>query len=139
MNCPDLSSLSRVGTPRADPSVVEHLKRCPSCWMDWQIQQGTRLLRRRANDAHDLSDLNDAVMAEVAIAEQRFDVPAGLVELAVSALLIAAAVMLFLGFPLGGLAAVPFGHAVAYAIAGGTAGALYCRRRDRRAFQIHSK
>ena len=40
MTCPDPIALARTNSPDADPEVVEHLENCPSCWLDWQIQQG---------------------------------------------------------------------------------------------------
>lgn len=107
--------------------------------MDWQIQQGTRGLAHGGKDRHGISGLNDMVLAEVALAEQQLDVPAGLAELTVSALLIAAAVMLFFRSQIDGLAAIPIAHALTYAAVGGIAGAFFCRSRDRRANQIHSK
>ena len=43
-SCPELSALARAGTPHADPEVVEHLRKCDACRLDWQIQLGTRYL-----------------------------------------------------------------------------------------------
>ncbi len=43
-SCPELSALARAGTPHADPKVVEHLRKCDACRLDWQIQLGTRYL-----------------------------------------------------------------------------------------------
>ena len=43
-SCPELFALARAGTPHAAPEVVEHLRNCDACRLDWQIQLGTRYL-----------------------------------------------------------------------------------------------
>lgn len=133
MNCPDLAALKRVGTPRGDPSVVEHVRTCDSCWLDWQIQQGARALDGGTDREHGLHELDRAVMAEIALANRRFDGPAGRVQLMVSALLIAAAILTFLLAHAGRADGIPVAHAAVYAAMCGLAGAIYCRARDRRA------
>lgn len=133
MSCPDLSALARVGTRRADPSVVEHLRTCDSCWMDWQIQQGARLFHHSSEDRHGVLHPNASVMAEISFAEQLVDdaPPAAWNYLAVSGLLIAAAALTFFLTPMNSMDGIPIGHAIAYAAASGIAGAVYCWRRDR--------
>ena len=44
MSCPDLAAIARVGTPRGDRMLAEHVQSCRSCWLDWQILTGVRLL-----------------------------------------------------------------------------------------------
>ena len=130
MTCPDLASLGRAGTIRADPTVVEHLQECQSCWLDWQIQQGARYLAQDDSERPLVSQAQDRwVMAIVRAMNEGLDRPPGWVELSLSAILIALATVIFLvmkghGF---GTTAV----AAAFVIASGTIGGIYCWRRDR--------
>lgn len=133
MTCPDLAALRRAGTPRSDPAVVEHLHACEECWLDWQIQQGARLLHDRESEtAREMSEADRRVLTRIVALARESDIFTNWKQLALSALLIAVAVLAFLmlrdaSYP------IPIGSAVAYAVAGGICWALYRWRRERKA------
>ena len=62
-SCPELSELARVGTPHADPEVVEHLRHCEACRLDWQIQQGTRYVLDPEINTSASASLNERIIA----------------------------------------------------------------------------
>lgn len=133
MTCPDLTDLARAGTARADPSVVKHILDCPSCWLDWQIQESAR--RSHSTDGGSRQDpehFQRQVMARIAARERDSDQPATLTQLTLSALLLAVAILVFalerVGFS-GPSALV--GTAV-YATGVGVAWAWYRRARDKK-------
>ena len=104
MTCPDLSDLARVGTPRADPAVVEHLQQCHSCWLDWQIQQGARYLHTGVRN--DPQDLNQKVMVGITEMARQSDRPAGWGQLSLFGFLIAVALLIFFFMRMGATAPV---------------------------------
>ena len=129
MKCPDLRTLSRVGTPNADPTVVEHVSNCESCWLDWQIQQGLRYLNDPLVKA--ASDENDRAIARVLIrSRQHSEPPARWRDAALFGAVVAVAVLAFLVAVPAAAVAIPFVPAVAYALLAGVLGALYVKRRD---------
>ncbi len=130
MSCPDLRTLSRVGTPDADPAVVEHVLDCDSCWLDWQIQQGARYLRDPAVKA--AGDVNDRVVARVLLrARHRSEAPASWRDASLFGVLVAISVLAFvLTAPSVAAAAIPMGPAVAYAVAAGASAMFRSRQRD---------
>lgn len=130
MSCPDLSALARAGTPQADPAVKEHLRACRACWLDWQIQQGARYLHEEQINLAD--DLDDLVVARATLIHRLADRPAGWPHLAASGLLVATAVLVFLGAPLDRAAAIALGDAAFCALAVGVLASLYFRARDER-------
>ena len=131
MTCPDLSDLARVGTPRADPVVVEHLQQCHSCWLDWQIQQGARYLH--SGMRNDPQDLNQQVMVRITEMAHQSDGPAGWGQLSLFGFLIAVALLMFFIMRMGGMAPVALGQMAIYAGASAIAAAVYCWKRDRKA------
>ncbi|MCY4398214.1 MAG: hypothetical protein OXE96_02570 [Gemmatimonadetes bacterium] len=131
MTCPDLSDLARVGTPRADPAVVEHLQTCHSCWLDWQIQQGARYLHTGMRN--DPQDLNQRVMAGITEMARQSDGPAGWGQLSLFGLLTAVALLIFFIMRMGGMATVATGNMAILAGASAIAAIVYCWRRDREA------
>ena len=131
MTCPDLSDLARVGTPRADPAVVEHLQTCHSCWLDWQIQQGARYLHTGVRN--DPQDLNQKVMVGITEMARQSDGPAGWGQLSLFGFLIAVALLIFFFMRMGATAPVPLGHVAIYAGASAIAAVVYCWHRDRKA------
>ena len=133
MNCPDLRTLSRVGTPDADPAVVEHVTNCESCWLDWQIQQGLRYLEDPAVKA--ASDVNDRVIARVGIRSRRDSkAPTRWRDAALFGAVVAIAVLAFLVAVPAAAVAVPLAPAVGYAIVTGVGCALYIKKRDEKRF-----
>ena len=127
MICPDLSALARAGTPRGDPAVEEHLHSCDSCWLDWQIQQGARCLAISGGKApHDPRDLNEQVLTRIALIASQSEGPSGWKQLALSGLLIAVSVLIFLATRMEFTGALPFGQVVIVAIVSGIAGGYYC-------------
>ena len=130
MTCPDLSDLARVGTPRADPAVVEHLQQCHSCWLDWQIQQGARYLH--SGMRNDPQDLNQQVMVRITEMARQSDGPAGWGQLSLFGFLIAVALSIFFFVRTGAMAPVPLGHVAIYTGASAIAAAVYCWKRDRK-------
>ena len=129
MNCPDLRTLSRVGTPNADPAVVEHVSNCESCWLDWQIQQGARYLEDPTAKA--ASDVNDRVVARVLLRARRdAEAPATWRDAALFGALVVVIVLAFLFAVPAAAGAIPAGPAVAYAITAGVLGMLYLKKRD---------
>ena len=128
MSCPDLSALARAGTPRADPMVVEHIRSCRSCWLDWQIQQGARYLHDPRIKA--TGDLDDRIIARAALAVRHSERPASWRLLAVAGLLVATAILYFLLVRPQVADPIPVVGAALSALASGVAAALYFRRRD---------
>lgn len=129
MSCPDLRTLGRVGTPNADPAVVEHVLNCDSCWLDWQIQQGARYLQDPAAKA--ASSMNDRVVARVLLRSRRHsEAPATWRDAALFGALVAVAVLAFMLVVPAAAAAIPASPAVAYAVSAGALGMLYVKKRD---------
>lgn len=129
MKCPDLRTLSRVGTPNADPAVVEHVTNCESCWLDWQIQQGLRYLEDPL--VKDASDVNDRVIARVLIRARRdSEPPARWRDATLFGGIVAIAALAFLVALPAAAAAIPIVAAVGYAVVAGVLGALYVKKRD---------
>ena len=134
MNCPDLRTLSRVGTPDADPAVVEHVSKCESCWLDWQIQQGMRYLQDPLVKA--ASDVNDRVIARVHIRSRRdSEAPARWRDAALFGAVVATAVLAFLVAVPAASPAISIVPVVGYAVTAGVLSMLYIKKRngDRRA------
>ena len=128
MPCPDLSALSRAGTPQADPTVVEHIRRCDSCWLDWQIQQGARFLLDPQVKAAE--DLDERIVARAALIARHSDRPASWRRLAVTGVLVGAMIFLLLLLPNDVTGSVQVPHAALFGLAGGVAAALFFRKRD---------
>ena len=129
MKCPDLRTLSRVGTPNADPAVVEHVASCRSCWLDWQIQQGMRYLADPV--VRNAADVNDRVIARVRIRARRdSEPPARWRDAALFGAVVAIAVLAFLVAVPAAAVAIPLTPAVGYAILAGVLGAVYVKKRD---------
>ena len=133
MSCPDLSALARVGTMEADPEVVEHLKKCDSCLLDWQIQLGTRYLSDPQIDATASVDLDQRIIARATAITRHSERLPGWRHLAVAGLLAASAAFAFVWTSMhGGGVTVPVTDAALYAFAGAVATVLYLRRLDQR-------
>ena len=132
MTCPDLTSLGRASTTRADPAIVEHLHECQSCWLDWQIQQGARYLLNDDADTRGASGhLNRLVIARITAMEEHLDKPAGWLQLTASALLVATAVLLFLFVRMDAVDSAAIGRVAAFVVASGILAMLYCWISDR--------
>ena len=132
MSCPDLSALARVGTTEADPEVVEHLKECDSCLLDWQIQLGTRYLSDPRIDRKASVDLDERIIARATAITRHSERLPGWRHLAVAGLLAASAAFAFLSISMGGGVTSPVTDAALYALAGAVATVLYLRRLDQR-------
>lgn len=131
MTCPDLTDLARAGSSRADPSVVEHILNCRSCWLDWQIQESAR--RSPAKDAEtpqDPDDFQRRVMARIAARERHTDGPVALSQLALSVLLVAVAVVVFALMRVQITGPGVLGGVAVHATGLGVGWAWYCRARD---------
>lgn len=129
-SCPDLSALARAGTPHADPEVVEHLKHCEACRLDWQIQQGTRYLLDPEIDTSASAGLNQRIVARATAIVRRSEQLPGWGHLAGSGLLAALATF---AVPLAQTNAgltVPATQAGLYAVLIVVATALYLRQLD---------
>ena len=132
MSCPELSALARVGTAEADPEVVEHLRNCDSCLLDWQIQLGTRYLSDPEIDATASVDLDQRIIARATAITRYSERLPGWRHLAVAGLLAASAAFAFVWTSMGGGVAAPVTDAALYALAGAVATVLYLRRLDQR-------
>jgi hypothetical protein len=132
MSCPDLSALARVGTTEGEPEVVEHLKKCDSCLLDWQIQLGTRYLSDPQIDATAAVDLDERIIARATAITRHSERLPGWRHLAVAGLLAAAAAFAFVWTSMGGGGTAPVTDVVLYAMAGAVATVLYLRRLDQR-------
>ena len=132
MSWPDLSALARVGTTEADPEVVEHLKKCDSCLLDWQIQLGTRYLSDPQIDARASVDLDQRIIARATAITRHSERLPGWRHLAVAGLLAASAAFAFMWTSMHGGVTAPVTDAALYALAGAVATVLYLRRLDRR-------
>lgn len=130
MTCPDPLALTRANSPDADPEVVEHLKSCPSCWLDWQIQHGARYALNP--EAEVPPGLNERAMARIEREAKRLDEVQRWWDLPVFGGLVAIGAFAF--FVAGGNAETalsPVSAAIG-AVATGIAAALYTRYRDRK-------
>lgn len=126
--CPDPTALSRTGVHDADPELLEHLKTCPSCWLDWQIQHGLRHVLDPQIPVR--TDLNERVIARMALREAQLERTLRWQDLGMSAVLVVVATgVFFLATGTGG--SVVSVTTALYAIAGGVAAALYVKREDR--------
>ena len=129
-SCPDLSALARAGTPHADPEVVEHLKHCEACRLDWQIQQGTRYLLDPEINTSASAGLNERIVARATAIVRHSEQLPGWGHLAGSGLLAALATFaVALAQPNAGLT-VPAAQAGLYAVLVVVATALYLRQLD---------
>lgn len=134
MRCPDLVDIVRSGTT-PDPPVLEHIRRCPSCLLDWQIQQGMRYLRHADRNAaplgsDHLEDLNRQVMAQIPLVPPPTDGTISWGQLWLSGLFITLGVFMFLTMNGDAPSAISLGGAAMYAVASGIICVLYCWRRD---------
>lgn len=132
MNCPSLSELARVGSTEADPEVVAHLKTCDSCFLDWQIQLGTRYLSDPQIDAVGSGDLDERIVARATAIMRHSEGIPGWRHLAVAGLMAAAAAFAFVWMSMGGGVTVSVTDAATYALAGAIATACYLRWLDQR-------
>ncbi len=128
MSCPDLRTLGRVGTPDADPAILEHITSCRSCWLDWQIQQAARYLQDPATAG--AADANDRVIARMLLRSRHLELPAGWTHSAISGTLVAIATLAcLLGLPAASVV-IPVGPAAAYSVTAGVLGMFYVKKRD---------
>lgn len=130
MTCPDPTLLSRATSPEADPEVVEHLRSCPSCWLDWQIQHGARYALNP--EAELPPGLNERAMARIEREARRLDEVERWWDFPVLGGLVAVGAFAF--FVAGGNAetSLPPVTAAIGAIATGIVAALYTRYRDQK-------
>ncbi|MCY3676024.1 MAG: DUF3379 domain-containing protein [Gemmatimonadetes bacterium] len=126
--CPDPTALNRTGAHDADPELIEHLKTCPSCWLDWQIQHGLRHVLDPQRPVR--YDLNERVIARMALREAQLERTLRWQDLAMSAVLVVVATGVFF-LATGTAGSVVSVSTALYAIAGGIAAALYVKREDR--------
>ena len=131
MTCPDPTALARASSPNSDPEVAQHLKNCPSCWLDWQIQEGTRYALYPETEVP--SALNERAIARIEGEGRRAEEVTRWWDLPVLGALVAIAAFAF--FLAGGNAEtpVPPAPAAAGAILAGIVAALYTGRRDLKA------
>ena len=131
MSCPDLSALARVGTPHADPAVVEHLGTCDSCRLDWQIQQGTRYLLDPEIKTSASAGLDERIIARATAIMRHSERRPGWGHLFGSGLLVAlAAVAVTRWAPVNAGVDLPVTHVALFALVGAVAAVLYLRRTD---------
>ena len=128
MTCPDSTTLARTDAPDADPELVEHIKTCPSCWLDWQIQNGLRHVLDPQIEVR--TDLNERVIARMALRAAQLERTLRWQDVAMSVVLVVVATGVFF------LATATAGPVMSvstalYAIAAGIATALYVKREDR--------
>ena len=133
MSCPELSALARVGTAEADPEVVEHLRKCDSCLLDWQIQLGTRYLSDPQIDATASVDMDERIIARATAITRHSERLPSWRHLAVAGLLAASAAFAFMWTSMDGGGTAPVTDAALYALAGAVVTVLYLRRLDQRA------
>ena len=128
MTCPDPVALARATSPDAAPAVAEHLKTCASCWLDWQIQQGTRYAL--APDIEVPSTLTHRAVVQIERKARRREEAQRWWDLSILGTLVAIAAFAFL--LVGGTAEVEVapGPAAVAAIMAGIVAALYTRRQD---------
>lgn len=130
MSCPDLSTLSRAGAPHADPAVVEHLRTCESCRLDWQIQQGTRYLLDPRIETSTSADLDKRIIARATAIMRQSEQRPGWWHLAGSGLLVALAAIAVTWAPVNAGVMLSVTHVGLYALVGAVATVLYLRRID---------
>ena len=112
---------------------MEHILNCRSCWLDWQIQESAR--RSSASDAETYQDPDSfqrQVMARIAGMERDSGGPVTLSQLALSALLVAVAVVAFALMRVQVTGPGVLGGVAIYAIGLGVAWAWYGRSRDKK-------
>ncbi len=130
MTCPDPTALTRASSPQADPDVLEHLKSCPSCWLDWQIQHGARYALNP--EAELPPGLNERAMARIEREARWLEETERWWDFPILGALVAIGTFAF--FIAGGNAetALPTGTAAIGAVVTGIVAALYTRHRDRK-------
>lgn len=129
-SCPELSALARVGTPHGDPEVVEHLKNCQACRLDWQIQQGTRYLLDPEINTSASASLNDRIIGRATAIIRHSEQLPGWGHLAGSGLLAALATFAFVLTQANAGLTVSATQAALYALLVVVATALYLRQLD---------
>ena len=126
--CPDPTALNRTGAHDADPELIEHLKTCPSCWLDWQIQHGLRHVLDPQRPVR--ADLNERIIARMALRAAQLERTLRWQDLAMSAVLVVLATGVFFLATGSGSSPVSISTAL-YVIAGGVLAALHVKREDR--------
>lgn len=127
--CPDQTALDRIGAHDADPELIEHVRTCPSCWLDWQIQQGMRHVFDPQIPVR--ADLNERVIARMALREAQLERTLRWRDLAMAAVLVVVATGVFF-LATGSEGSVISVSTALYTITGGVAASLYVRREDRK-------
>ena len=133
MTCPDPIALARANPPNSDPEVVEHLGNCPSCWLDWQIQQGTRYALQP--DTQVSPGLNERAIARIEREARRKEEIKRWWDLPILGALVATAT--FACFVAGGgvaATAIPPVPTAIWAVLMGTVAALYTKYRELREY-----
>lgn len=130
MTCPGPTALTRMRSPDAGPEVLEHLKSCPSCWLDWQIQQGARYALDP--EAEVPPGLNERAIARIEREARKLEGETRWWDLPILGVLVGIAAFAF--FVAGGNAdtAIPPASAAIGAIVAGIVAALYTAHRDRK-------
>ena len=130
MACPDMAEIARVRSLDSDSATVAHLKRCKSCWLDWQIVHGARQALDPPEEVPQY--LNVRVMAEITRRAQQLEKKAAWWELAISGALVAVATFAnFFLWPSGPVAPSIIPSMVC-AIVGGVSATLFFRKQDER-------
>jgi predicted anti-sigma-YlaC factor YlaD len=132
MTCPDPIALARTNSPDADPEVVEHLKSCPSCLLDWQIRQGARYALDP--EAEVPPGLNERAIARIERKARELEEATRWWDLPILGVLVAIAAFAF--FLAGGNAGTVMspGSAAIGATVSGIVAALYTWHRDRKEY-----
>lgn len=133
MTCPGPTALARATAPDGDPVVIEHLKGCPSCWLDWQIQQGARYALDP--EAEVSAGLTERAIARIEREATKLEEQTRWWDLPILGALVAIAAFAF--FVAGGNAAtaIPPASAAIGAIVSGIVAALYAWHRDRKEYR----
>ncbi len=130
MSCPDLSTLARAGPPHSDPAVIEHIRTCESCRLDWQIQQGTRYLLDPQIDTSASAGLDERIVARATAIMRHTERRPGWGHLVGSGLLVALAAVAFMWAGAGAGVMAPVARVGLLALVAGVATVLYLRRID---------
>ena len=128
MTCPDPIVFLRATSLEADPELVAHLKSCPSCQLDWQIQQAVGYALSPERELP--PGLNERALARIERKARQEDEVRRWWDFPIQGALVATTIFAASVAGGGDFTTMPVGPAAIWAVLAGTGAAFYTRYRD---------